>query len=164
MRRSQVVANEALTIISRPLVTKFIQYSSSLTPHATQDLIQRICVLTNNAPPVTWRLVVDHGSAPAIVRFLQANGSLTVADVCSHDKIPRCESIPLLLLRGGMSHLLPSDEMPLQENDELLLCGHRNSVLLAQRLRDNAELVDSLINGNQHEIPLLRWLSRRNSN
>lgn len=164
MRRSQVVANEVLTIISRPLVTKFIQYSSSLTPHATQDLIQRICVLTNNAPPVTWRLVVDHSNAPAIVRFLQANGSLTVADVCSHKKVPRCESIPLLLLRGGMSHLLPSDEMPLQENDELLLCGHRNAVLLAQRLRDNAELVDSLINGNQHEIPLLRWLSRRNSN
>ena len=164
MRRSQVIANEVLTIISRPLVTKFIQYSSSLTPHATQDIIQRICALTNNDAPVTWRLVVDHKNAPAIVRFLQANGSLTVADVCSHEKVPRSDSIPLLLLRGGMSHLLPSDEMPLQENDELLLCGHRKAVLLAQRLRDNTELVDSLINGNQHEIPLLRWLSRKNSN
>jgi len=130
MRRSQVVANEVLTIISRPLVTKFIQYSSSLTPHVTQDLIKRICALTDTAAPITWRLIVDHENAPALVRFLQAEGSLSVGD-------------------------------PLQENDELLLCGHRNAKLLAQRLRNNPELVDSLINGNQHQIPLLRWLSRR---
>lgn len=163
MRRSQVVANEVLTIISRPLVTKFIQYSSSLTPHATQDLIGRICLLTNNDAPITWRLIVDHKNAPALVRFLQADGSLTVGDVCANEKIPRSESIPLLLLRGGMSHLLPSVEMPIQENDELLLCGHRSAKLLAQRLRDNSELVDSLINANHHQIPLLRWLSRRRS-
>ena len=38
MRRSQIVANEVLTIISRPLVTKFLQYSNSLSPSATEPL------------------------------------------------------------------------------------------------------------------------------
>jgi len=163
MRRSQVVANEVLTIISRPLVTKFVQYSSSLTPNATQNLIERICLLTNNAPPITWRLIVDQKNAPALASFLQAGGSLSVGEVCQNKRIPRSESVPLLLLRGGMSHLLPSEDMPLQEHDELLMCGHRSATLVAQRLRDNSELLDSLINQNMHQIPLLRWLSRRRS-
>ncbi len=161
MRRSQVVANEALTTISRPLVTKFLQYSNSLSPSATEELIAEICRLTNNNDPVTWRLVVDKKSAPALVRFIDNERSLTISDISSNKKVPRTKGIPLLLLRGGMSHLLPDPSMPLKLGDEVLLCGRRNQTLLAQKLRDNIELVDSLVNENQHHIPLLRWLKRR---
>jgi len=161
MRRSQVVANEVLTIISRPLVTRFIQYSNSLTTSATNDLINQICQLTDNEAPVTWRLVLDPKGAPALVSLLHNNGALTVGDVCSNALIQHDASIPLLLLRGGMSHLLPDPEVPVFENDELLLCGRRDGRFLAQKLRDNDELVDTLINDNPHSIPILRWLHRK---
>ena len=164
MRRSQVVANEALTIISRPLVTKFLQYSSSLSLEATKDLIEKICRHTNNLSPVTWRLNLTHHAAPALAHLLEEkNTELTVGDVCSHSKFPQGDAIPLLLLRGNMSHLMPTPEMPLNLNDQLLLCGSRTQTLLAQRLIDNPELLDSLINDNQHHIPLIRWLKRRRS-
>ena len=161
MRRSQVVANEVLTNISRPLVNKFLQYSNSLSNDETEELISRICDLTNNTDPITWRLIIDKENAPALVRFINASRSLTIADVSHHDSLPTTSSIPLLLLRGGMSHLLPSPDMPLKLEDELLLCGRRNQTLLAQKLRDNIELVDSLVNQNSHHIPLLRWLKRQ---
>jgi len=161
MRRSQVVANEVLTTISRPLVTKFLQYSNSLSTSVTEELITKICRLTNNNDPVTWRLIVDQENAPALVRFLDAERSLTVSDLSSNKKQPKTEGIPLLLLRGGMSHLLPESSMPIKLGDELLFCGRRNQTLLAQKLRDNIELVDSLINENQHHIPILRWLKRQ---
>ncbi len=161
MRRSQVVANEVLTNISRPLVSKFLQYSSSLSSSDTEQLITKICELTNNGDPVTWRLVVDQENAPALVRFVDSERSLTVADISHNDALPNTSSIPLLLLRGGMSHLLPSPEMPLKINDEILFCGRRNQTLLAQKLRDNVELVDTLVNHNPHHIPLLRWRRRQ---
>lgn len=161
MRRSQVVANEALTIISRPLVTKFLQYSSSLTPFATSELIEQICRHTDNLSPVTWRLNIRHYAAPAISNFLTQERTLTVGDVCSHPKFPKGNAIPLLLLRGGMSHLMPKPDMTLNLDDQLLLCGSRKQTLLAQRLIDNPELLDSLINNNKHHIPLIRWLKRR---
>jgi Trk K+ transport system NAD-binding subunit len=164
MRRSQVVANEALTIISRPLVTKFLQYSSSLTPDATEQLISRICQHTSDQAPVTWRLALNHQKASAMVKFLENDNVLTIADVSSHSRFPKGDTIPLLLLRGGMSHLLPSSDMVLAIDDELLLCGSRHQTFLAQRLIDNPELIDSLINNNQHHIPLIRWLKRRHSN
>ncbi|MFT6724454.1 MAG: hypothetical protein ACJARN_001319, partial [Arenicella sp.] len=55
----------------------------------------------------------------------------------------------------------PDPSMPLKLGDELLFCGPRNKTLLAQKMRENVELIDSLINQNQHHIPLLRWLKRR---
>jgi len=161
MRRSQVVANEALTNISRPLVSKFLQYSSSLSNADTEQLITKICALTNNTDPITWRLVIDRENAPALVRFIDGERSLTIADVSHNDALPNTSSVPLLLLRGGMSHLLPAPDMPIKLNDEILLCGRRNQTLLAQKLRDNVELVDSLVNNNPHHIPLLRWLKRQ---
>lgn len=161
MRRSQVVANEVLTIISRPLVTKFLQYSYSLSHSATDDLITEICRLTNDNDPITWRLVIDSIGAPAILKFINSQQSLTIEQVSANAKLPGTEGIPLLLLRGGMSHLLPEPSMPLRLGDELLFCGQRNKTLLAQKLSDNAELIDSLYNQNQHHIPLLRWLKRR---
>ncbi|MGK0374769.1 MAG: Trk K+ transport system NAD-binding subunit [Arenicella sp.] len=164
MRRSQVVANEVLTIISRPLVTKFLQYSSSLSHTATDDLITEICRLTNDSDPVTWRLLIDQQNAPAIVNFIDSQQSLTIGQVSSNAKLPAAEGIPLLLLRGSMSHLLPDPSMPLKIGDQLLFCAGRGQTLLAQRLSHNIELLDNLINQNQHHIPLLRWLQRRRQN
>ena len=160
MRRSQLVANEALTIISRPLVTRFIKYSNTLSIEETEGVIKQIETLTDRQNPVTWRLVLSRSEAPALHAHLEGGGSLTVRDLLRHRLFPDADSFPLLLLRNGVSHLLPDTGTELRRSDELLLCGRRHRPLLAQRLRDNSELIDTLINGNPHHIPLLRWLAR----
>ncbi|MFT5573445.1 MAG: voltage-gated potassium channel [Cryomorphaceae bacterium] len=161
MRRSQVVANEVLTIISRPLVTKFVSFSKTLTSGNIQKLINDIDELTGGRDPITWRLVIDEENAPAFARYLRNDRSLTVNDVSQHQMLPSARTIPLLLQRGDVSHLMPALDTELKIGDELLLCGKRGQHSLAQRLRHNPELVDSLINNNPHHIPLMRWLSRR---
>ena len=45
-------------------------------------------------------------------------------------------------------------------DDELLVCGKRGRLLLPQRLRENSELIDTLINKNPRHIPILRWWLR----
>ena len=161
MRRSRLVANEVLTIISRPLVSRFVKYSGSLSDIDTEQLIDAITRLTGRRDPVTWRLNLTHEFAPALARHLDRGRGLTVGDVCSHDDLPQAVCLPLLLLRGGVSQLLPSIQTELQIGDELLVAGHRNKLLLPERLRDNGELIDTLINKNRHHIPLIRWWSTR---
>jgi len=163
LRRGQVVANEALTIISRPLVTRFIKYSTKLSATETEQLIQDICQLTGDRAPVTWRLIVDQNNAPAFVRFLQSGRLLSVSQISSHKLLPEARCIPLLLQRNGVSHLLPSGDMTVEIDDQLLLCAKRGPTNLTQRLRDNIELLDTLIDQNPHHIPLLRWWARRKS-
>ena len=161
MRRSQVVANEALTVISRPLVTRFLQYSNCLTEEDTSELIDRICRLSPNTDPVTRRLIIDNKHAPAIASSIEDGRSLTIQQLCRHKEYPNGEAIPLLLMRDEMSHIMPNEETELRYQDEVLLCGARDAKLLADRLSHNVELLDTLINNNPHSIPLLRWLKRR---
>lgn len=161
MRRSQVVANEALTSISRPLVTKFIRFSSSLTDNETAALAKRIMTLTGGKEPVTWRLQVDKVTSPELVKFIQSGNSVDIGDVCENSRVESGKCIPLLLFRSGVSKIMPAKEELLQIGDQLLVCGARDELLLPQRLQHNIELLDTLINKNEKHIPLLRWLARR---
>jgi len=83
--------------------------------------------------------------------------------ICQHELFPGARCIPLLFLREGEVSLMPSLQTELNCYDQLLFCSKRNALLLAQRLADNDELIDTLINGNSHHIPMLRWLSRRSA-
>jgi voltage-gated potassium channel len=160
MRRSQLVANEVLTSISRPLVSKFIKYSSSLKDDSTERLIEEIDKLTGRHDPITWRLLLNAEQSPALASHLEQGLALSVGQICQNELLPRSDCLPLLLQRGSVSHLLPSNDTQLLLNDELLVCGRRRSLLLPQRLRENGELIDTLINKNPRHIPLLRWWRR----
>ena len=162
MRGSLLVANETLTSISRPLVSKFLKYATSLNTVDTDELITQISDLTDNRDPITWRLVIGKHDAPAIFSHLNAGLSINVAQVCNHGDFPESRCIPLLLQRKGVSHLLPQGSHQLELGDELLVCGNRKGLMLPQQLRENSELIDSLINHNSHHIPLIRWWSSRN--
>ena len=164
MRKSQVIANQTLTTISRPLVSKFIKYSSSLNKQETHKLIEDISKITDHQPPITWRLIINQNNAPAIARYLKHAGSLTIEQLSRHDSLPDTNAIPLLLERNGVSHLMPDVDHKLQLNDEILWCCNRHNSSLAERLKDNEELLDTLVNENPHHIPLLRWLSRKKKN
>ncbi len=161
MRRSLLVANEVLTSITRPLVTKFIKFSNSLTEDETAELANRIQSLSSHCEPVTWRMELNTDSSPELVNFINSGTNITIGKLCENPKIPNSRCIPLLLLRNGVSQVLPSADQLLMEGDDLLVCGPRGKVLLPQRLQHNTELLDSLINNNTKHIPLLRWLARR---
>ncbi len=160
MRRSQVVANEVLTLISRPLVTNFVRYSNSLSQSDTENLINKVNHLTGNTQPVTYRLIIDNKNAPALARHIEAGRSLTIADITHNNLLPKADCIPLLLQRNSLSELLPTDDHPLEMGDELLVCAKRDQITLMQHMSHNNELIDSLINNNRHHIPLLRWMAR----
>lgn len=163
MRRSLLVASEVLTSISRPLVSKFLRYSGSLSEADTSALINSIKKLTRRTNPVTYRLCLWEPAAPALVKHIENGASLTISDVCWHPSLPTARCLPLLLERNGVSQLLPESGTELQIGDQLMVCGNRKYPLLPERLLDNSELIDSLINQNRHYIPLLRWLDRRSA-
>ena len=163
LRRSLVVANEALTAISRPLVIKFIKFSSSLTEGEVEGLADRIRKLVGDREPVTWRLIIDNKHSPDLSSFIESGAKVLLQDIsgekseCRH--LEKC--LPLLLLRNGVSSVLPKLTEEVQIGDQILFCGARGSTLLPQRLQHNKELLDSMINQNPHYIPVLRWLRRR---
>ena len=161
MRSSSVVANEALTTISRPLVTQFIKFSSSLSEDETTALANQIRSVAGDREPVTWRLIVDAAHSPELVDFIKSGEVITVGKISHNEQVSTGNSVPLLLLRNGVSRVMPNEDEPLRVGDELLVCGPRGTPLLPQRLQHNIELLDTLVNKNTKYIPLLRWLARQ---
>ncbi len=161
VRRSLLVANEVLTAISRPLVIRFIKFSNALTKEETSLLAQRVESLVGDQEPVTWRMCVDKESSPEIVDFIRTGSKITIGKTTNHHPIFGGGCIPLLLLRNGVSTILPENDEALKVGDQLLVCGPRNQILLPQRLQHNIELLDTLINDNTNYIPLVRWFKHR---
>ena len=149
------------TLISRPLVTKFIELSKHISDQEAENLISRIGDITDETGPITWRLIINNSNAPALVQHLNNHSNLSIDQLSQHNLFPRATSIPLLLQHKNKHHLIPNSEMSVNIGDQILFCGPRNNTFLAQYLRDNQELVDSLINRNEAHIPLRRWLLRR---
>ena len=158
MRRSQLVSNEVLTLISRPLVSRFLEQVSADTLPELIEQIERLCP---DDPPITSRLTLDAQCSPALFDQL-ALGRLTVADVVNTDEQGLIQEIPLFLARRDanekslLSTVLPTLDTQLLPNDQLLLCHARHALPLAVELANNAELVNSRIGGNPHTIPLWR--------
>ncbi|MCH2190555.1 MAG: NAD-binding protein [Gammaproteobacteria bacterium] len=161
LRRSLVVANEVLTYISRPLVTKFIRFSGSLSENEVSQLLNEIDRLTGLKEPITWRLVITPESSPELVDFLSNGVVTTLGQISESNRVNHSRCLPLLLLRDGISTVLPSLDEQIEIGDQILFCGPKGSTLLPQHLQHNTELLDTLINNNKHYIPLLRWLQRK---
>jgi Trk K+ transport system NAD-binding subunit len=177
MRRSQLVSNEVLTNISRPLVPNFLDQISTLEPDQTEQLIDSIEKLSLDTSPVTWRLVLDEMHSPALMKILEEQHTLRVCDVVEstiiEDGAPRKNQKELALLLQSTNKsssnklnkhkftMLPNVDQELKAGDQLLICHAKNQVCRAQKMAHDYEKVDSSIGGNTHYIPILRWLYRR---
>ena len=181
MRRSQLVSNEVLTLVSRPLVSRFLSEISDLDPPTTEILIDQIEEISTDSLPVTWRLTLTEEFSPALMRIIEEQHTLRVSDVVESldvsDQTPRKKLTELALMlysgdssnnkgishtkREGQRQLLPSGDQELKAGDQLLICHAKGNTCRAQKMAYDYEKVDSRIGGNNHYIPLLRWLHRR---
>ncbi len=181
MRRSQLVSNEVLTIISRPLVNRFLEAVAALDAKPTEQLISQIEKIIKGSSPATSRLTVSEKHSPALMRMLAQGYTVTIADLIDHSPSnftkegkPEPRELALLLQRSNQrsttlpsrlapnqSTLLPNPTQELAKGDQLLICHAKNRVCKAQKMAYDFELVDSRIGGNPHHIPLLRWWHRR---
>ena len=181
MRRSQLVSNEVLTLVSRPLVSRFLSEISTLDAPSTETLIDQVEEISEGSAPVTWRLTLNEEFSPALMRIIEEKHTLRVSDVVEslkiEDQTPRKKLTELALMLysnkpssnkqkdyrkfEGEKYLLPDDDHELKAGDQLLICHAKGKMCRAQKMAYDFEKVDSRIGGNRHHIPILRWLHRR---
>ena len=91
MRGSKVIANQALTLISRPLVTRFTELSNQLSELDAELLIERIEEVVDYSGPITWRLNINDSHAPALAQHLQQNKSLSIEQLSHTQNTSSCD-------------------------------------------------------------------------
>ncbi|MEO7587973.1 MAG: NAD-binding protein [Arachnia sp.] len=137
---NEVIAHEVYAQISTPLLWRFIQEMPGRGDGCASDLVERLLGDSGTALPPLWRISLDPGEAPALLRWL-ADGGVTLGDLLRspEDRDQQLEVVPLMLLRGDEAMLAPEPSTVLARGDQLLCAGHnRERRELNGTLRDDS--------------------------
>ena len=147
MQPASIVAGEILSIIKTPLLSTFLSLARRQKDQWANILISRISDFIDNTA-MTWMLDISEKHTPAVIPFLK-KGKISIGQMLKH---PRNRDISLkcvvllvhrkknkaTLHRHKMSSrapstqfenvLLPENDFEIQEGDQLLICGDKESM------------------------------------
>ncbi len=159
MRPSQILADEIRNHLTAPLLMQFIDIIRRQDRQWSWGLLSRLYLeIGMQTTPDIWELKISGDQAPEVIEALERDRFVSLQWLLGRGRqeFRKIVVIPLLLLRGDESMLLPAADTLLQEGDRLLFCGGGKAY---QRMR--AMLQDYYIfSGNDPTGGLLgRWLA-----
>lgn len=162
---SDVVAEEALTYVSTPLLWQFLRYVSQQPHEWSQAMIDRLLTVTGPGSPELIRITLNQEQAPAVVRWM-ARDSVRLGDLLRdpEDRDIALAIVPLLIMRDRVIMHATADETRLHPGDALLLAARpRASAALESTLA--LDSVASYVLGGRAEptsaIVRAVWRSRQ---
>lgn len=135
MVSSEIIANQCLALLQTPLLARFLGIVKNKDDAWADLAIERLQARIGAEAPDVWRVRMDSIDAPACHEALGHDDyPLVLADLCRDcaDRERRLECVPLLLVRGPETLVLPDDALPLERGDTILFAG-RPAARAAQR-------------------------------
>lgn len=125
MKRSRIISNRILALISTPLLTEFLREARHQSNEWAEELVERLWRLANNRTPDLWTVELTAAGAPAVHAALAAGEKITLSRLFLDpgERATALHAIPLFRVRGTDETLLPKDDTLLQDGDRILCCG-----------------------------------------
>ena len=127
MQPSIIIANHIRLLLTTSLLIDFIGLAKQQSQQWTHQLIAYLRNLLDSTVPNLWEITIDRTDAPAICETI-LKGDPVNLECLSRDPRSRDDKLaclPLLLIRGKQSILLPEESEELEIGDQLLFCGQR---------------------------------------
>ena len=174
MQPSLITARRILRILVAPLIKHFFKYLITEHPHDEQlmhNVLERLIDTVGYAKPHLFSFEIGANNNCAVTALLQSGETLTLGDIL-RDPYNREHSLPTvpLVIRSGSRNemenekvvVLPANDYPLREGDELLLCGRESSHRLLDSTLNNRYTLAYLITGRDEPHGwLMRKLNKR---
>jgi len=164
MQPSDIIAHECLAHLVTPLLAQFLTLARSQSNAWANQLVGHLVETIGEQVPEKWRVTLSGEQTPAIVNYLGHGKSITLATLM-HDPAKREENlplVPLLLVRGDETVLLPEPSLPLEIGDRILFCGKHMAKSAQSLLLTNRKVLTYVLDGT--EIPdglIWRWIYAR---
>lgn len=164
MQASRIIVWRILPLLMTPLLGQFLRQARHHNEEWANDLLDRLRAVSPHRAPLVWSITLDDGQAPAVHGWLLDRRSvalgLLLKDPREHERALPC--VPLMLLRDGETHLLPTLDEELQVNDCVLLCGAPGTDRWLQWALFNRNVLRTLLTGEERpDGHIWRWLERR---
>lgn len=151
MVHTRIVAQECISIITTPLLSRFLAAVRQADESWSKALGARLEPLCKGHVPEVWDVRLHLHDAPAAYHALREQQPLSVG-MLMHDSADRNAQLPAIILmieRNGEVFLLPEDDFALQAEDAILLAGrHAARSALTLTLR-NANALRYILTGEE---------------
>ncbi len=160
---SRIVAQEAIAILSAPLLARFLERLRNADESWSQSLGERLQALCAPLTPAIWDIRLNISEAPGAYRALMRGRDFRLGEILrdGSERERALPILPLLLERGENIIVLPDEHYKLQAGDQLLfassLATQRN---LTCTLRNENELA-YVLDGEESSSWLWRKLRRK---
>jgi len=158
---SRIIAQEAIAILTAPLLARFLEHLRSCDENWARELVDRLQNLGNGLTPALWDIRLNISEAPGAYRALMNEQPFRLGEILrdGSDRSQALAVLPLLVERGEQLFILPGESFTLQAGDQLLFA----SSLGAQRnltctLQNATELAYVLYGDENSGSWLGQWL------
>ncbi|MBL8928875.1 MAG: NAD-binding protein [Kineosporiaceae bacterium] len=149
---TRMVAEEALAIVTTPLLTRFVRDVRQREEPWCEEVIQRLVEVGHQRIPLFWGVTLTPELAPAVAHELAAGRPMALSDLLRDptDRDETLEVVPLLLVRDEQDELMPSLEAELQPGDRMLFAGNALCKRRMMLTVSNANVLRYVLTGREH--------------
>jgi Trk K+ transport system NAD-binding subunit len=149
MQPTEIIAHECLAYLISPLLAQFLSLLRTQTNDWANQLISQLVGVVGDHVPETWAITIDQANAPAVMDFFNENKKVTLAHLTVNPSA-RTESlavVPILLVRGQETILLPDLSSSLMPGDRILLCGTPSAKSVLNASLNNIRMLTYIVDG-----------------
>jgi len=161
---SQVIAKEALAILTTPLLARFLEQLRGRDEAWSAALAARLQAAGGERTPAVRDVCLNISEAPAAYQALMRGRRLRLGDVLRDggDRERQLPLVPLLIDRADRLFMLPDEDFSLAAGDQLLLAGPLHALRDLDLTLRNANELDYVLDGQLRSGGWLwRTLARR---
>ncbi len=146
---SRIVAQEAIAILTTPLLAHFLQQIKACDEDWSHALVERLQNLCDGLTPHLWDIRLNLSEAPAAREGLMYGRHFTLGDILrdATNREHSLPAIPLLIDRNDRFFLLPDNDFTLQAGDHLLFASSLPTRRKLELTLKNANELDYVLDG-----------------
>lgn len=148
---SRIVAQEAIAILTTPLLARFLAALDSQDESWSRALVERLQALCDGRTPTLWGCRLTASEAPAAWQALMHERTIRLGDLLRDgtERSRPLAAVVLLIERNEACHLLPDAEFKLLAGDQLLLASPLDARRNLELTLQNANELDYVLSGRE---------------
>jgi len=125
MKPSDIIARKIRTLITAPLMISFLNEASKQASEWANISISRLSGALGERRPNVWTVDVNEHKTSSLQQVLKYGRTVRIGNLLSdpRSREKNLKSVPLLLKRGNKLLLMPTNEIAIKPQDQILFCG-----------------------------------------
>ncbi len=125
MKPSDIIARKIRTLITAPLMISFLNEATKQPAEWANIAISRLSGALGERRPNVWTINVNEGETNALYEVIKYGRIVRTGNLLQDPRARerQLRAVPLLLKRGSKLFLMPTDDIAIKPDDQILFCG-----------------------------------------